>query len=217
MADIIQIMQWMAPLVVFAGMGALQWRLIGALDSALARSQGTPGASDAAKYEIQPITPKVINNEVVPAAPKPTPAAAPAVVIDQGLIDFVKKEEGFKAKAYGDYKQYSIGYGTKASSPDEVITEPEAYQRLIAELQIAQAQVEKFAPNAPLGVKQALTDLTFNAGPIWEQQGLGERIKAGDWQGAKSHLLQYNHAGGQVDAGLTTRREAEVSWFDHPL
>ena len=84
-------------------------------------------------------------------------------------------------------------------------------------MEITQQEVEKVAANAPKGVKQALTDLTYNAGSGWEAQTLGQLIKAGDYENAKSHVLQYNHAGGQVLAGLTARREAEVKWFDNPL
>lgn len=195
---------WIVLLLVFVGMAALQWRVITALDQLarlLAQLAG-PRAGDP-----------------VPAAPsQPAPKPAPpAAVIDQGLVDAVKKFEGFNPKAYGDYKQYSIGYGTKANSPTEVITEAEGEKRLRAELAIAVASVEHFAPNAPIGVKQALADLTYNVGPVWEQQGLGGLIKAGSYEEAKAHVLQYNHAGGQVLDALTKRREAEVSWFDHPL
>jgi lysozyme len=129
----------------------------------------------------------------------------------------VKKFEGFQAHAYGDFKQYSIGYGTRANSPYEVIDQAEAEKRLRAELQVADQSVENFAPNAPVGVKQALTSLTYNAGPIWQRQDLGALIKAGSYEEAKAHFLQYNHAGGQVNDGLTKRRQAEVQWFDHPL
>jgi len=137
--------------------------------------------------------------------------------VDQGLVNFVKKQEGFSAKAYWDYKQYSIGYGTKANSATEVIDEAEAERRLTVEINLAEQAVEKIAANAPKGVKQGLTDLTYNAGTGWEAQDLGTLIKAGKYEEAKAHVLQYNHAGGQVLAGLTTRREAEVSWFDNPL
>lgn len=50
-------------------------------------------------------------------------------VIDQIAI-YIKKKEGFRGKAYKDHHQYSIGYGTRASSPNEVITQKEANIRL---------------------------------------------------------------------------------------
>lgn len=45
-------------------------------------------------------------------------------------VDLIKKFEGFSPKAYWDYYHYSIGYGTRANSPDEVITQQEAEIRL---------------------------------------------------------------------------------------
>ena len=43
---------------------------------------------------------------------------------------YIKKKEGFRAKAYKDNTQYSIGYGTRATSSTEVITQKEANIRL---------------------------------------------------------------------------------------
>jgi GH24 family phage-related lysozyme (muramidase) len=160
-----------------------------------------------------------------PVAPTPHPATPahpistqPVDVVDQGLVNFIKKEEGFTAKAKWDYKQYSIGYGTKANSATEVITEPEAMARLTVEIDKAYTLVQKvIPPGTPIGIVQALTDLTYNAGPGWETQSLGAAVKAAKWDTVKADILLYNHAGGVVNAGLTTRRETEVSWFDNPL
>jgi lysozyme len=199
---------------------SLCWRLVSALDKALSRQpqvspqKGTFSTIIDALPAAHPTT--------IPSAPpapsKAVPAPVPAnIVVDQGLVDFVKKYEGFRANAYWDYKQYSIGYGTKATSSTEVIDETEALRRLTVEINAAEQQVEKVAKNAPKGVKQALTDLTYNAGSGWEAQTLGQLILVGNYEEAKSHVLQYNHAGGVVNAGLTARREAEVKMFDNPL
>jgi len=133
-------------------------------------------------------------------------------------VNFIKKEEGFRSKAYWDYKQYSIGYGTKATSATEVITESEAEARLTVEIDKAWKLAEQVIPTGtPIGIVQALTDLTYNAGPGWEDHSLGAAVKAAKWDTVKADILLYNHAGGVVNAGLTARREAEVSWFDKPL
>ena len=50
-------------------------------------------------------------------------------VIDKIAI-YIKQKEGFRAKAYKDNTQYSIGYGTRATSSTEVITQKEANIRL---------------------------------------------------------------------------------------
>ena len=38
----------------------------------------------------------------------------------------MKKKEGYSSDSYWDHKQHSIGYGTKANFPGEVIDEAEA-------------------------------------------------------------------------------------------
>ena len=63
------------------------------------------------------------------------------------------------------------------------------------------------------GKKAALTSLTYNAGPKWMQSGLGQAVKAGDWNTAKQRFLQYNKADGQTLPGLVKRRMAEASWL----
>jgi len=132
------------------------------------------------------------------------------------LIDAIKGFEGFKEKAYWDNKQWSIGYGTK-SQEGATITQAAAELKLREEVAQAQASVNAFAPNAPQGVKDALSSLTYNAGPGWQNEGLGEAVKAGDYAKAKALFLQYNKENGAVSPGLTTRRENEAKWFDNPL
>lgn len=157
----------------------------------------------------------------VPApAPSPVPAPPPPVphpLVDDALVEFTSKQEGFSARAYWDYKQYTIGYGTRANSSTEVITEAEARKRLLAELNDCAKSVEAFIPDAPRGVKQAMIDATFNLGTGWQSQSLGKALKAGNYTTAAADLLQYNHAGGQVLPALTKRRQAEVSWFQNPI
>lgn len=199
-------------LIIFLGMLAIVWRALG-----IAHDLAKTVLSQSARAPVDS-TPAV-----APAPPTvPKPALAPSAVttegaVDEGLVNFIKKEEGFKAKAYWDYKQYSIGYGTKATSATEVITEAEAEARLRAEIAKADALVTARFPNLPKGQHQALLDLTYNAGPGWEDQSLGRAVAAQKIDTIKADILLYNHAGGVVNAGLTARREAEVSWFDNPL
>ena len=208
MSELLSQLPWAVNLIEFGVMAFIVIRIVHVLDAALARAQ-SPGVAPPTPAPLPAPTPgKVV---------APTPSPAPSPVIDQGLIAFVKKQEGFVAKAQWDYKQYTYGYGTRAPSADATISEADAAAALIAEINSANASVKKFAPNLPKGIEQALTDLTFNAGAGWETAGLGEHIKAGDWASAKASLLQYNHAGGQVLDALTKRREAEASWFDNPL
>lgn len=202
---IIEIVPWIVILVVYIGEKFQQFQLTKALNAALQRAQEAVHAS----IPSAPPTPPAI----------PTPSAPPTdtLVLDSALVTAVKKFEGFAPKAKWDYKQYTNGYGTKALSADEVIDEPTAEKRLLAELSSAMAHVQAFAPNAPKGLQQALIDLTLNAGPGWEKEGLGTAVHGGDPTEIKKHLLQYTHAGGKVLDDLVKRREAEAGWIDHPL
>jgi hypothetical protein len=77
----------------------------------------------------------------------------------------------------------------------------------------AAASVDQFAPNLPPGVRAALTSLTYNAGPGWQQSGLGQAVQSGDFDKAQQIFLQYNKAGGEVNPGLVARRQKEAAWF----
>lgn len=132
---------------------------------------------------------------------------------DAKLIAFVKQEEGFTSKAIWDFHQYTNGYGTKALDASEHIDPTVAQDRLVAELDRAVAAVEKIAPQAPQGVKDALADLTFNSGTAWEHADLGKYVKAGDWANAKAHFLMYDQAGHKTLPDLAKRRAKAAEWF----
>lgn len=134
--------------------------------------------------------------------------------LDPSFVNQVKHFEGFQSSPYGDYHQTSIGYGTKAQPGDSTIDETTATNRLVNELKSAQNSVQNFAGSSlPTGAQNALTSLTFNAGPGWQQSGLGQQVLNGDWNGAANTLQQYNKAGGQVNSGLVNRRAQEASWL----
>jgi lysozyme len=133
--------------------------------------------------------------------------------LDPSLVSAVQGFEGFAPKASWDYRQYSNGYGTRASAPGEVIDQSTANQRLMGELGKAQGQVDALGVQMPPGVRNALTSLTFNAGPGWMGSSLGQAVKSGNWDAARSIFLTYNKAGGKELPGLTERRQAEAGWF----
>lgn len=138
-------------------------------------------------------------------------------LVDPDLAERIKKIEGYWEKPYADFKQTSSGYGTKAQPGDENIPPEQRRavyeQRLYSELGRAASVVDNFAPGIPKGTRDALISLTYNAGNSWTSSGLGTKIRAGDFEGAKSSFEQYNQAGGQVNAGLVGRRATELSWW----
>ena len=139
------------------------------------------------------------------------------MALDQSYLDAIKGFEGYTPNPSWDYKQYSSGYGTKAQPGDENIAPDQLKaiheQRFADEVGNASASVDAFSQNLPPGVRAALTSLTYNAGPGWQQSGLGDAIKSGDYDKARDLFLQYNKAGGEVNPGLVARRQKEAAWF----
>ena len=132
------------------------------------------------------------------------------------FLDAIKTFEGFAEKASWDYAQHSNGYGTKALYPGEVIDKIEAERRFKGEISKAQAIVDAQLPDLDDGTRAAMTSLTYNAGTAWINAGLGEALRAGNLEKARSIFLEYNKAGGQVLPGLVARRAAEASWIGAP-
>jgi lysozyme len=139
------------------------------------------------------------------------------MALDQSYLDAIKGFEGYSAAPVWDYKQSSSGYGTKAQPGDENIPPDQLKgiheQRFQDEIGKAAASVDAFNPNLPPGVRAALTSLTYNAGPGWQQSGLGAAVRSGDYDKAREIFLQYNKAGGEVNPGLVARRQKEAAWF----
>lgn len=135
--------------------------------------------------------------------------------VSQALIDFVKGCEGpFQAHAFWDYQQYSIGFGTKANSPTEVITLDEANSRLQTELQKSVDDVLNVV-KVPLNDNQlaALASLDYNGGSIAQYPHLMSDLNSGNFAAAANDFLDINKAGGSVSLGLTKRRQAESQLF----
>lgn len=133
----------------------------------------------------------------------------------------IKKIEGFTPRAKWDYKQHSIGYGTRGQ-PGQSITPDQAEADLRRELASAAGHVDRFAPGLPTGHRAALTSLTFNSGPGWQSKGLGAAVKAGDWQTAAQRFSQYNKVTNPdgsmtVLPGLARRRATELSWMGQAM
>ena len=133
--------------------------------------------------------------------------------LDPPFLDAIKKFEGYTPKASWDYRQHSIGYGTKARFPGETIDQAEADRRFQQEIGSARGYVRGLGVPLQPGQEAALTSLTFNAGPGWINSGLGQAVRSGNWDEASRRFVQYNKAGGQVLPGLQSRRNQEVAWL----
>lgn len=134
--------------------------------------------------------------------------------IDEGTVDMIKQFESFIPEAYGDYKQTSVGYGTRARFDGEVLTEPEADARLRDELQGHVSRVDTLA--AKNGVKlteaqrSALISFDFNTGAVHRifERGGSDKTKYA------SIMKEWRRAGGEVLSGLVARRAKEAAAFE---
>lgn len=127
-------------------------------------------------------------------------------------LSFLRRHEGFTAKAKWDYRQYSNGYGTKAA-PGEVISEEEAERRLQAEAGAVSQWIDQNI-TVPLSATQrtALVSFGFNLGTD-DLDKLKDDINAGKFDRVATRMLSYNRAGGKVEPGLTKRRREESALF----
>lgn len=132
-----------------------------------------------------------------------------------GLVDIVKELEGFNPKAYSDYKQTSVGYGTKGTE-GEVLTEAQATDRLNTELSGHAKRIEEAAKLKGVKFNQnqfnALTSFDFNTG-----RGADLIERFGDKpEELVSKMQEYTKAGGEELPGLVKRRGIEAALFMTP-
>ena len=133
---------------------------------------------------------------------------------DVGTMELIKEFEGFTPKAYGDFKQTSVGYGTRARSADEELTQPEAEQRLQEELSMhskrVDSLVDKYKATITPEQRSALVSFDFNTGSVHR---LFDRAGA-DTSKWPSIIREFKNAGGSESAGLVNRRNKEASYFE---
>ncbi len=84
------------------------------------------------------------------------------------IIERIKKEEGFRPKAYWDRKQWTFGYGCKAPGESATITEPEAEKLLWRHILVAVGGFIDLFLGVPTPInevrQECLVDMIFNLG-----------------------------------------------------
>jgi lysozyme len=140
---------------------------------------------------------------------------------DAGLT-LIKNAEGLRLTAYQDVAGiWTIGYGhTGGVTPGETITQAQADQFLVADLQTAEAAVQADAGNAPTTDNQfgAMVSLCYNigSGAFRTSTVLKQHIQ-GNTQAAADAFLLWDKStiDGklQVVQGLLNRRKAEQALY----
>ena len=132
-----------------------------------------------------------------------------------------KQYEGFRSKPYLCPAGIpTIGYGStyysdgkKVTLNDLPISEPEAAQLLLHELQYT--YLPGVLRNCPILLTDekkcnAIVDFAYNLGTGRLQTStLKRKINEQDWDAAKEQLMLWNKGGGRVLPGLDKRRKAE--------
>ena len=155
-----------------------------------------------------------------------TVRAASDFKVSNECVEIIKKWEGFSAKPYWDYRQWTVGYGTRV--PDGKLEEyntngisQEEATALLHDMlndmgKEVNAFIDKFNLTMNQGQFDALLSLTFNCGGNWtrEVSTLRTSIIEG-WKGTDFlyAMGQWSTAGGVTMPALIRRRLAEANMY----
>ena len=135
----------------------------------------------------------------------------------QNGIDFIKRHEGLRLKAYQDASGvWTIGYGsTGGVSPGDVITGAQAEALLREDIRIAEREVNRHKLNINQNQFDALVSFTFNVGSgNFRSSTLLKRIKENpDHPDIKNQFGRWIYAGGKRLDGLVKRRAEEAKLY----
>jgi lysozyme len=138
-------------------------------------------------------------------------------------FNFISKLESFSPKAFWDYKQWSVGYGsgfnydtmTKVTK-DTVVDQETAKRWLLAEASRNMDTINTYV-KVPLNNNQrvALLGFVYNVGDgAFKSSTLLKKINS---KAPKQEIINawsaWKYAGGQVSQGLINRRAKEINLF----
>ena len=162
---------------------------------------------------------------LIPMAAVPAKAAS-AFVASQEMIEVLKTWEGFSRKPYWDYKQWTVGYGTRV--PDGKLQEyqtngipEEEAEALLQEFLVTMGAelntfFDKFGLKMDQGKFDALLSFSFNCGTGWLYKPSTVRTAIIEgWEGDDLifALAQWSNSGNETIPGLIRRRLAEADMY----
>lgn len=156
-----------------------------------------------------------------------TVSAAENMTASDEAIRILKLEEGFSAKPYWDYAQWTVGYGTRC--PDSKLEEykkngisKEAAEALLRQqLDVFESEVNKFIAKSGISANQnqfdAMTLFSYNCGTGWIYQTTGVLYKAIVSGATGNDLInafaRWCYAGGEIKTFLLRRRLCEANMY----
>jgi lysozyme len=135
-------------------------------------------------------------------------------------LELLKRSEGFRSRPYKDVNGFpTIGYGHRLLNPESFpagISQARAAELLATDVRDAEQAVARLV-KVPLtqGQFDALVDFCFNLGAgRLSSSTLLKVLNRGRYQDAAEQLLRWDVAGGEENAGLKARREAELDLWN---
>lgn len=158
----------------------------------------------------------------------PTVHAASEMTVSDALVEILKNEEGFSAKPYWDYGQYTVGYGTRC--PDDMLEEyknngisKEDAEVLLrnylagTESTINKKFIDKYGLTLSQNQFDALITFSYNCGTGWINKTGDVFFNAVKNGATGSELINaftlWCSAGGQILPGLVRRRLCEANMY----
>ena len=158
----------------------------------------------------------------------PTAHAASEMTVSDALVEILKNEEGFSAKPYWDYGQYTVGYGTRC--PDDMLEEyktngisKEDAEVLLrnylagTESTINKKFIDKYGLTLSQNQFDALITFSYNCGTGWINKTGDVFFNAVKNGATGSELINaftlWCSAGGQILPGLVRRRLCEANMY----
>ena len=141
----------------------------------------------------------------------------PATEVSEKVIEFIKKKESFKDKAYKNEGEeyWTIGYGHYGSDVKEgqTISEESAERLLLADINGTKEFVLNYCSYMNLNQAEldALVSFTYNLGPGNLQKLTANRTRTK--AEIPDHITYYVERGSIYEKGLTQRRQEELNRF----
>lgn len=133
-------------------------------------------------------------------------------------LQLTESFEGCRLNSYQDQTgRWTIGYGhVLGVQPGDTVTQAQAEELLAEDIAWAVREVNsKVTITISQPMFDALVDWTFNLGSSsLEHSTLLRLINEGKFETAANQFELWDHAGGQVVAGLLRRRQAEEQEFN---
>ena len=155
----------------------------------------------------------------------PRVSAANDLTVSENGIALIKEFEGFSAKPYWDYGQWTVGYGTRAPAEHLERYQKEGISREEAEVLLRDflteygEDVNNFANKWGLELTQgqfdALLSLSFNCGPNWMSDREVSTFKSAVIEGRTGNdflfaMGQWSTSGGEV-RGLSRGKQDKTA------